>query len=242
MNTRALVLHPVVIWFTSLGWLLVLFLLVSNTFLVLNLDQTLDQSPFLMLLVFLILVSGQLLIIKRLAHARRVSLFPFWIHSKKQLKIGPIVILTQHHPPEQYLDAHEIDIFGSQICSGCYGTILGIILGLSLLTILSAFPIPGNGNLFLILYLSGVLFVQLSFSKYLLPFILNKEPTGIFRLLLNAALPIGINLLLVSIYESQQSVVLTLLTLFGLTIPLLFRLLLAQVEHTSLEDTHYPVS
>ena len=241
MDTRALVLHPVVIWFTSMGWLLLLYLLVINIPLILNLDQELDQSPFLILLVFLILVSGQLLIIKRLSHARRVSLFPFWIRSKKQLKIGPIVILTQHHPPEQYLDAHELNIFGNQVCSGCYGTILGIIIGLILLSILGLFPpAPASGNLPLMLYASGVIFVQLSFSKYLLPLMLNKEPTGAFRLLLNASLPIGINLMLVSIYVSQQSVVLTLLTLFGLAVPLAFRLLFAQVDHTQLEGTHAP--
>lgn len=233
---------PVLIWLTSLFWLIILFLIVTNIAVILTWDQTLDQSPFLTLLLFLIIVSGQLLIVKRLAHARRVSLFPFWIQSTRHLKIGPVVILTNHHPAEQYLDAHEIEIRSSRICSGCYGTIIGIIIGLALVIIFGIVAFPVIGDSFGIMYGIGIVLVQLSFGKYIFPVLFKLEPTGKFRLALNASLPVGINLLLISMYLSQKSIILTFLMLFGLAIPLLFRLLFAQVEHTSLEDTHYPVS
>lgn len=197
-------------------------------------NQTLDQSPFLQTLFFILLMFGMLVIIKRLAHIRLVNLTPFWFSSSKEVKIGPLLLLTSHHPQLNGLESHELSIGNLRLCSGCYGSIAGLFLSYFLIVVVILVENLVDQNNFGIIYLLSIIFIQLALGKYILAE-LYQEPAGYFRFALNASFPIGTIIIIISVYSAQESVLLALATLIILVIPIGSRLLLARLEHGHLE-------
>ena len=227
-----------VIWMINVFWLGLWYVLLANSSMFIFWDRTLDQSPFLQALFFLLLIFGMLVIIKRLAHIRLVKLTPFLLSSSKEVKIGPLLLLTSHHPTHNDLESHELSIGNLRVCSGCYGSITGIFLGSFLIVVVFLVENLVDQNNFGIIYLLGIIFMQLALGKYIIAETF-REPAGYFRFFLNASFPIGIIIIIISVYSAQESVLLALVTLLVLLIPVGSRLLLARLEHNHLDSIRH---
>jgi len=139
------------------------------------------------------------------------------------LKIGWITLKTSHHKAGN--KNHELKIGDHYFCAGCYGGALGLIFGEIVgLIYLIHFnePIKIIG---LIAFSIGIVFILLSFTKYL------REIFGWKRLLLNSCLAFGTWLIIIGIdiyFRNFYSVLYSLIVVAFIGIQ---RLTLSNLDH-----------
>jgi hypothetical protein len=226
-------------WFLNCFWLFFWFFIILSISNWISWDKELDQSTYMKLLFFSIVFLAQILFIKRLTHMQWTSFTPIWVKERQKIKIGPLLLLTSHHPSNDSLESHELTICNIQWCSGCYAMTVGTIISFLLLLAIFYIDITIFSLNYLYICLLGILFIQTSLSKYILPQLLNWEPTGLLRFFLNALLPIGLIMCLIGTYAAEISIFMSSLSIFGLLPILGFRFLLAYEEHYNIERQIY---
>jgi len=61
------------------------------------------------------------------------------IVDKRFVKLVYFIVKTQHHPDCECYQHHEFFFKGRKVCSGCYGTITGLVLNFMLLSFYFAY-------------------------------------------------------------------------------------------------------
>jgi len=110
------------------------------------------------------------------------------------LKIGWITLKTSHHKAGS--ENHELRVGDHNICCGCYGGALGLILGEIVGLIYLIYLIYYNEPIKmvgLISFFIGIILILISFAKYI------REIFGWRRLLLNSCLAFGTWLIIIGI-------------------------------------------
>lgn len=155
-----------------------------------------------------------------------------------RIRIWWISIKHSHHASDLIED--EIKIGKRNVCSGCYGTALGFILGeISCLQYFLVYNLQMFFNLQiellgLILFLSGMGLVSLTFIKFIKPI------NGITRLIFNAGIPLGTWFILVGVDSIFKNGF--VLLYFLIFIPFLFyqRLRLSESDHQTRRAPNLP--
>jgi len=194
--------------FFLLIFTLVLLQITHNSFSLLDNEWTIRQFTLGMFIFF------GLTIIPNLLHMNL-----YFINYK------PVFQFNLTHHPSDIRSTHEFQIKNYWICSGCFGSFLGILLGelvfvgyfLNRSIFQEIFPV--------IFQIFGILFIILSYSRY----VLTLKPK--FRMIQHASLFLGLSLALIGsdmLFESALSMIVLLPTwvLF-----LIIRVQLSKLDH-----------
>lgn len=155
-----------------------------------------------------------------------------------RIRIWWISIKHSHHASDLIED--EIKIGKRHVCSGCYGTALGFIMGeITCLLYFLVYNLKMFFNLQielpgLILFLSGMGLISLTFIKFM------KPVNGITRLIFNAGVPLGTWFILVGVDSVFKNGF--VLIYFLIFIPFLFyqRLRLSESDHQTRRAPNLP--
>lgn len=148
-------------------------------------DYNLASSNSLKNYLLFIIIMGQIFLITQLTKIKFIRNLSDYKIEKEFYGLGPFLIHTQHHPSCSCYENHELLIHNQRICSGCYGSSLGILLGIIGILTFSIIKLP-----FDVYFYSGVLFIQLALLKSLFK--------SYVRFFLNVFFPLGVNLILFS--------------------------------------------
>ncbi|QEE16861.1 hypothetical protein DSAG12_02691 [Promethearchaeum syntrophicum] len=107
------------------------------------------------------------------------------------LKIGWITLKTSHHKPGNI--NHELKIGEHNICCGCYGGALGLIIGEIIGSLYLFYYNEPSKIIGLISFFLGIILILISFAKYI------WEVYDWKRLLLNSCLALGTWLIIIGI-------------------------------------------
>ena len=164
----------------------------SFTFYSINFE--LASSYSLKTFIIALITFGEFFLIRRLTKLKLIRNLKNYKVNSEYFSIGPILLHLSHHPSCSCYSDHEIVINNHRLCSGCYGSSIGIFLGLLALITTFFYILP-----FYFYFYGGVLLIQLGFLK---SFFKRFQ-----RLILNAFFPLGVNLLLISALTLQYGVV-----------------------------------
>ena len=150
--------------------------------------------PKIRFLIFLIMICFALLLTIYFSHVRIKK--PVMIKEATKnlskndyLQFGWIVIFHSHHSDD--LKNHELKLGNRMICSGCFGTVIGLAIA-QIFGIAYLFFIDNHSIILgLVFFVIGALFVSFTFIKY------HIKISGILRLFFNSSIMIGISLLLI---------------------------------------------
>lgn len=137
----------------------------------------------------------------------------------------PIFLLNLSHHPIDIRSSHEFKIGNFWICSGCFGSFLGILLGETFFSVyfLNRSVYQGFSPIYLLTI--GIICISISYSRYFI------ELRPKFRLVQHISLFLGLSLTLIAsdlLFESALSMIILLPTwlLF-----LLIRVYLSKLDH-----------
>ena len=203
---------------------------------VLDISSPLNQSLYYRNLILLVVIITQIVVITKLSRVQFIGRKEY--HGKEYTKIFLFLIKTQHHNECDCFKYHEFTVNDKLICSGCYGTITGLLVNLSILGMFLLFensfqPSDGLG-----IFLISVLVIQIHFFKYFF-----KIKMAQLRFTINLLFPIGLNLLILSFLILEIGN-LGLLVVLMLIIPEIgLRLLFSHLDHEDIICSHniYPV-
>ena len=143
--------------------------------------------------------------------------------SREYIRIGWLIMKLSHH--KKGVRDHEIHLGNRKICAGCFGGVLGLIVGISLgFGYISNFN-TGPLELGLTLSIFGFIFIGMSFLKY------SLHVYGFKRLIINALLPFGLWMIILGsdiFFKNAQSIFYSLMIIIFLATE---RLLLAKLDH-----------
>ncbi len=184
----------------------------------LPIDHTLASSNQMKIFLVLIIIIGELLLVARLTKLKIIKKLKNYSISKQYFGVSVFLLHTQHHPDCSCYKDHEIVLGNHKICSGCYGSSTGILIGI--LVLLSSFIIQLP---YLVYFYIGLLLIQVALVKFLF--------ASYTRFILNAFFPLGINFLLASSLMNENAVFYALLFIPVLLFELLFRLFIANIDN-----------
>lgn len=155
-----------------------------------DLASSYSLKTFLIVLITL----GEFFLISRLTKMKYIGNLKKYQIKKEYISIGPFLLQLSHHPSCSCYSDHELVINNHRLCSGCYGSSIGIFLGFVILSTTYIYIFP-----FDFYFYSGFFLIQLGLLK---SFFKRYQ-----RLILNAFFPLGVNLLLISTLTLQYGVV-----------------------------------
>ena len=174
------------------------------------LDQMWDTRQFFL---GIFMFSG-FLIFPRLTHLKLV-----WIHGR------PIIYINfTHHPPE-IRTFHEIQVRDRSFCTGCLGSTIGLLFSELLFLFYFFNPVSFLSQYLREIFILGILFVIISYSRYL------KKLPNLIRLIQHASLFVGIALLVITTDIYFTSTMFMLLMLPSWIFFLLTRVYLGKIDH-----------
>lgn len=192
--------------------------------------NSLDKSKYLIQLLIIVIIITQIITIDRLSNIKFIGNKIY--EGITYYKIFYyFLIKTQHHPNCECYKAHEFNFKGKRVCSGCYGTILGILIGILLISDFLIFNfLHSYISNWVVYFVLGSFLIQITFIKYI--FEVNLFNNSFFRMILNISFPIGLNLIILSSLVSN-TYVLKLITILMLILPILItRLLFTKLDHS----------
>ncbi len=137
----------------------------------------------------------------------------------------PTFLLNLSHHPIDIRSSHEFQMWNFWICSGCFGSFIGIIVGETFFSLyfLNRSVYQGLSPIYLLFI--GILCIFISYSRYFI------ELRPKFRLVQHISLFLGLSLILIAsdlLFESALSMIILLPTwlLF-----LLIRVYLSKLDH-----------
>ena len=207
-----------VLFFVNFLLLLSLQLVFSINIDSLPIDHKLANSNQMKIFLILLIIIGQLMLIVRLTKLKISTNLQYYSLPKQYIGYSIFLLRTQHHPDCSCFKDHEISIKNHKICSGCYGSSLGMLLGI--IVLISSFIIKMP---FFFYYYFGIILIQIALIKFMF--------ASYTRLILNAFFPLGINFLLASSLVNDNAVVYLLLFIPVLLLELAFRLFIADVDN-----------
>ena len=122
-----------ILFFINLILLLSLQLVFSIDIESLPIDHTLATSLRMKIFLVLMIIIGQFLLVLRLTKFKIFKNLSNYTLPKQYIGYGIFLLHTQHHPDCSCYKDHEIMIKNHKICSGCYGSSLGMLLGIMVL-------------------------------------------------------------------------------------------------------------
>ncbi len=187
-------------------FLLILFLLISESYYVVNSSLKFIRILIITLFIFFSITSIPILLKVRLKKSNFNEKLP-----QDSIKIGFLVLNLSHH--DNHLFKHELKIKDHYICTGCTGNAIGLIIGIiigiiHLLSLGESSKILGYSHI-----LVGLILISLSLSKYI------RSIYGFFRLIFNSMLPIGLWLIIVGSDIMSKNI--STYIYWGLLIPIL---------------------
>ena len=180
-------------------------------------DKTIASSLSIKNYIVFLIVLGQILLIIKLTKLKFVRNIASYKVSKGYFAIGPFLMHFQHHPACSCYKSHELTLRNQQICSGCYGSSLGIIFGVLILLSSSFLSLP-----FDVYFYIAVIFIQSALLKTWF----NQYP----RFILNGFFPLGINLLLAGSFSVQYGLIISLLFVPFLLLEFVLRLFIPSLD------------
>ena len=199
------------LFFINLILLLGLKSLVSLNLSTYSLNFSLASSELVKNYVILLICVGELFLVLRLTKVRLFRNYENYQVPINYFILGPFLLHTQHHPACSCYKNHEITFNGHRICSGCYGSSIGILIGISILisTYFVYFP-------FDFYFYIGISFIQLALLKSIF--------RSYTRFILNMLFPLGINILLAGSFLLHFGIIYALLFIPILLIEFVLRL------------------
>ena len=201
----------IIIFFVNLALLSALKFIIDIDIRNFSFDYTLASSITIRNYLILLICIGQLILILSLTKLKFVRNISNYQVRKEFYALGPILLHTQHHPACTCYQDHEFSIGNQRICSGCYGSSLGILIGIMVLFSTYFITLP-----FEIYFFTGVLLIQLGLLKVLFK--------SYIRFILNSFFPLGVNLLLSGCFTIAFGIIYALLFIPFLLIEFLLRL------------------
>jgi hypothetical protein len=180
-------------------------------------NYELASNPTLKVILLLLVTIGELflvILLTKLKISRNLSNYQI---NEKYYAFGPLLIHSQHHPNCSCYSKHELTFQNHNFCSGCYGSSLGILIGIFFLISTQLIQLP-----FEVYFYTGILFIQLALVKIIF--------SSYIRLLLNVFFPLGVNLILSSCFVNEDAIIYALLFIPFLLVEFLVRLLLPNFE------------
>ena len=181
-------------------------------------DYQLASSSKLKLFLIILIITGQILLILRLTKIKISKNLSNYNIPKQFISYGIFLLHTQHHPDCSCYSDHEITVKNHKICSGCYGSSLGILFGILVLCSSFFIILP-----FDIYFYAGIILIQFALLKFMF--------SSIFRFLLNSFFPLGVNLLLISSLIIENTVIYALFFIPILLLELVLRLVIANFDN-----------
>ena len=166
----------------------------------------------------LVIIVGQVIIVLNLTKLKIVKNLKNYSIAKQYFGFSIFLFHTQHHPDCSCYKNHEIVIKNHKICSGCYGSSVGMLLGIVVLITSFIQQVP-----FSYYYYIGIILIQVALLKFMF--------TSFTRFILNAFFPLGVNFLLTSSLLNENAVVFALIFIPILLLELLFRLFIADIDN-----------
>ncbi len=161
----------------------------------------------------------------------------FWMQHTYFPKLR-LLLRHSHHEPGSRGFRHELCVKNKCICTGCYGTALGIVVSLIIIILYLVFAllsrIPEEKEIHSIfdLDLSIIMIIGswVTFSLFLLKYIVPLFKKPVFRLMLNPLLPLSLIMLLIGL-DLQHGNALILVLAAVLLLPLIpVRVILTRLE------------
>ncbi len=157
-----------------------------------------------------------------------VSIIPNLLHLEIYIpKFVPKISIHLSHHPTELKDDHEFKMKDKSICSGCFGSFIGLVINTLLLTLYFFIPSLFNAKWSILFLTLGFTFILISFSRY----IFRLDPK--VRLIQHAALFLGIGLTMISSDLLFTSAFALILLLPSWVIILLSRVFLSKIDHTN---------
>lgn len=207
-----------IVFLSNFCFLMSLQLIFSITSYSIPYDHQLATSFQLKVFLILMIVAGQLVLVLRLTKFKLSRNLDHYSIPPQYVRFGMILLHTQHHPDCSCYKAHELTIRNHKICSGCYGSSVGIVLGI--LALMSIFFIQLPFELY---FYGGILLIQVSLVKFLF--------ASYMRFLLNAFFPLGVNLILISSFIMEAAIIYALIFIPLLFLELALRLFIAEADN-----------
>ena len=217
LNNNKLVFS--VIFVLNFCFLMSLKLIFSINIDVFPYDRRLATSPQMKVFLILMILTGQFIIVLRLIKLKISRNLANYSFPPQYVRLGMILLHTQHHPNCSCYSDHEIILNNHKICSGCYGSSFGMVLGIIALVSVFVIKLP-----FEFYFYSGILLIQLALVKFLF--------ASYTRFFLNAFFPLGVNLLLVSSFIKSNILIYALIFIPLLFLELGLRLFIADIDNT----------
>ncbi len=169
-----------------------IFLLILLDWISLNMIMFPRDSLSIQRYIFLIFLIGiSITITFFLIHIKIRNLAYDEVLSEQYFRKGRLIIKLSHHNTK--LLHHEIKIGKYYICTGCFGTAIGLLIG-KILVIIYVFNFNSVfHSIGIILIFSGLIVKGITYLKYVKPIFSSN------RLFVNACFPIGIWLVIIGI-------------------------------------------
>ncbi len=152
------------------------------------------------------------------------SFVPRFLKLKVKTKYPWIHFSLSHHSILRRVN-HELKIGNWWICTGCVGTSIGLICGISLLISYFFLPSLYSSRISLLLFIVGILMVIITYLRYIIllrPFV---------RLIQHSSLFLGITLLIISVDLYFESALFLALLIPSWAVFLLARVKLSSLSH-----------
>ena len=160
LNNNKLV-FPIV-FFLNFCFLLSFQLIFAININSINYDHQLATSHQMKVFLILMIIAGQFVIALRLIKLKISRNLDHYNIPTQYVRLGMILLHTQHHPNCSCYSDHEIILNNHKICSGCYGSSFGMVLGIIALVSIFIIKLP-----FEFYFYTGILLIQLALIKFL---------------------------------------------------------------------------